>query len=72
MTRFAVADDVNIISCGETEKETMENHEKNLNLQEQCREQGIRLNEEKAALWKTSITFMGRLKEKCRQIQWGY
>ena len=40
----------------------MEDHEKNLtNLQERCYEQGIRLNEEKAVLRKTSITFMGHL-----------
>ena len=59
---FAVADDVIVIGCGETEKEAMQNHEKNLtNLQERCREQGIRLNEEKAALRKTSISFMGHL-----------
>ena len=59
---FAVADDVIVIGCGETEKEAMEDHEKNLtNLQERCCEQGIRLNEEKAVLRKTSITFMGHL-----------
>ena len=39
---FAVADDVIVINCGETEKKAMENHEKNLtNLQERCRELGI-------------------------------
>ena len=38
----------------------MQNHEKNLtNLQERGREQGMRLNEEKAAFRKTSISFMG-------------
>ena len=59
---FAVADDVIVIGCGETEKEAMENHKKNLtNLQERCREQGIRLNEEKAALRKISISFMGHV-----------
>ena len=57
---FAVADDVIVIGCGETEEEAMQNHEKNLtNLQERGREQGMRLNEEKAALRKTSISFMG-------------
>ena len=59
---FAVADDVVVLGCGKTNEEALANHEENLaQLQKRCEEHCIRLNEEKADLRKTQITFMGHV-----------
>ena len=59
---FAVADDVIVIGRGVTHENALIDHDANLHkLYERCREKHIMLNDEKADMRKTEITFMGHL-----------
>ena len=57
---FAVADDVIVVGLGVTTKDALTDHDMNLHkLYERCREQHIMLNDDKAEMRTTEITFMG-------------
>ena len=59
---FAVADDVIVIGRGATHENALIDHDANLHkLHERCREKHIMLNDEKADMRMTEITFMGHL-----------
>ena len=57
---FAVADDVIVIDRGVTTKDALTDHDMNLHkLYERCLEQHIMLNDDKAEMCTTEISFMG-------------
>ena len=59
---ISVADDIVVIGYGKSRTQAEENHKVNLEkLQTRCKERNIKLNEEKAAIKQTSITFMGHI-----------
>ena len=59
---ICIADDIVVAGCGKTAEDAERDHDVKLNkLQERCSQREIKLNEEKAVLKQTKITFMGHL-----------
>ena len=59
---FLIADDILIIGEGETDQAAVQDHDRKLHAcLQQCRRKGIKLNEDKFHLRRTTVSYMGHL-----------
>ena len=58
----AIADDILVFGAGDTDEETLKDHERNLReVFNRCRQKGIKLNSEKIQFRQKQVSYMGHI-----------